>query len=418
MENLSVSLDTLFIFISTAMVLLMHAGFIMVEVGFNRDKNALNITMKNLLVVSLGPIIFYVLGFGISFGSDFNGLIGTSGFMLKNISIDLPIPLTAFFTFQAVFAATSATIVSGAVAERIKFSAFVIFSGVLIAFIYPIVGHWIWGGGWLSNLGFIDFAGSTVVHSVGGWASLVGAYLLGPRIGKYQDGKSYAIPGHNIPLGALGVLVLWFGWFGFNTGSALTASDVHLADIFTVTLLGAAAGVLSTILVTILRYKKVDVSMSLNGALIGLVSITAGAAVISPLGAIIIGALSGIILVFAIELLEKKRIDDPVGAIAVHGIGGVFGTLAVGLFSIENGLLYGGGVTLLSIQVIGIVAVMAWVLSVGYFTFKLIDRLIGIRVSEEVEIEGLDISEHGSYAYSTLFPKEQKVVLTEEKYSI
>ncbi len=405
--DLAISVDTVLVFISTALVLLMHAGFVMVEVGFNREKNALNITMKNFLIISLGPILFYLVGFAITFGEDVSGLFGTSGFLLKNIDLGLAIPLTAFFSFQAVFAATSATIVSGAVAERIKFSAFAIFSVVLLSIIYPVVGHWVWGGGWLANLGFVDFAGSTVVHSLGGWAALVGAFLLGPRIGKYENNKVTAIPGHNNPLGALGVLVLWFGWFGFNTGSALSASDVQVvSDIFTVTLLGSSAGVLSTMLVTALKYKKPDVSMSLNGALVGLVSITAGAAAFSPLGAIIVGAISGVVLVYSVELLDRIKIDDPVGAIAVHGIGGALGTIAVGLFAVDGGLFYGGGASLLIVQIVGVLAVAGWTIVASYITFKVIGILSGIRVSEEEEKVGLDISEHGSYAYSNLFHKD------------
>ncbi len=401
--DILVSLDTLLVLISTALVFLMHAGFTMVEVGFNREKNALNITMKNFIVIALGPILFYFIGFGLMFGSDVGGIIGSTGFLLTNIGDDFGVPILAFFSFQAVFAATSGTIVSGAVAERIKFYAFVLFAIILLTIIYPVVGHWVWGGGWLAKLGFVDFAGSTVVHSVGGWAALVGAFLLGPRIGKYVGKDIKAIPGHNIPFGAIGVLFLWFGWFGFNTGSALSASDIHLADIFTVTLLGGAAGVISTIMITSIRYKRPDVSLSLNGALIGLVSITAGAASFSPLAAIIVGFISGIVLVFSVELFDKIRIDDPVGAISVHGFGGVLGTLAVGFFSIDGGLFYGGGLSLLGIQSIGVISVAIWTLSTSFLIFKAIDKTIGLRVSEQEEIKGLDISEHGSYAYSILY---------------
>lgn len=407
--ELSISLDTVLVLISTVLVFIMHAGFVLVEVGFNREKNALNITMKNLLVISLGPIIFYFVGFGLMFGDDLGGILGTSGFMLKNIDVGLAIPLTAFFSFQAVFAATSATIVSGAVAERIKFSAFALFATFLLIAIYPVVGHWIWGGGWLADLGFIDFAGSTVVHSVGGWAALIGAWLIGPRIGKYVDGKVIAIPGHNIPLGALGVIILWFGWFGFNTGSALTAEDSNLiGSVFTVTLLGASGGVLSTIIVTTLKYKKPDVSMSLNGALIGLVSITAGAAVISPIGAIIVGSIAGVLLVYAVEFFDRIKIDDPVGAITVHGVGGAFGTIAVGLFAVDGGLFYGGGFNLLIIQTFGVFVVFVYTIVLSFIAFKVLERSIGLRVTYDEENNGLDISEHGSYAYSNLFLGEVK----------
>jgi len=402
------SVDTVLVLISTALVLLMHAGFVLVEVGFNREKNALNITMKNMLAISLGPILFYFVGFALTFGSDIAGLVGFSGFLLKDIDMGLTIPLSAFFAFQAVFAATGATIVSGAVAERIKFSAFAIFTVFLLIVIYPIVGHWIWGGGWLVSRGFVDFAGSTVVHSVGGWAALVGAFLLGPRIGKFVDGKPKAIPGHNIPLGALGVIILWFGWFGFNTGSALSAEDPSLiGNVFTITLLGAAAGVVSTLFVTSIKYKKPDVSLTLNGALIGLVSITAGAAVLSPLGAIIVGAISGVVLVYAIEFFDRIKIDDPVGAITVHGVGGALGTVAVGLFATDGGLFYGGGAELLTIQIIGVAAVFVYTVATSLIAFKVIEKVFGLRVSELEEKNGLDISEHGSYAYSNLFHSEQ-----------
>lgn len=409
METIALSVDTILVLLSTALVFIMHIGFTMVEVGFNREKNALNIMMKNFLVISLGPILFYFVGFGLMFGNDLGGVIGTSGFLLESVTSDFGVPLFAFFAFQAVFAATSVTIVSGAVAERINYFSFSIFAAIMIVYIYPVVGHWVWGGGWLSELGFVDFAGSTVVHSVGGWAALVGAIVVGPRIGKYVSGKATAIPGHNIPFGGVGVLLLWFGWFGFNTGSAISAGDsALLGSIFTVTLLGAAAGVVSTMLITALRYKKADASMSLNGALIGLVAITAGAASFSVTGAIIVGLISGVILVFSVEFFENIKVDDPVGAISVHGIGGVFGTLAVGLFAIDGGLFYGGGFELFIIQLIGVLAIAGWTLVLTFVVFKIIDKVFGLRVTENEEMAGLDISEHGSYAYSNLYHGEVK----------
>lgn len=409
METIALSVDTILVLLSTALVFIMHIGFTMVEVGFNREKNALNIMMKNFLVISLGPILFYFVGFGLMFGNDLGGVIGTSGFLLESVTSDFGVPLFAFFAFQAVFAATSVTIVSGAVAERINYFSFSIFAAIMIVFIYPVVGHWVWGGGWLSELGFVDFAGSTVVHSVGGWAALVGAIVVGPRIGKYVSGKATAIPGHNIPFGGVGVLLLWFGWFGFNTGSAISAGDsALLGSIFTVTLLGAAAGVVSTMLITALRYKKADASMSLNGALIGLVAITAGAASFSVTGAIIVGLISGVILVFSVEFFENIKVDDPVGAISVHGIGGVFGTLAVGLFAIDGGLFYGGGFELFIIQLFGVLAIAGWTLVLTFVVFKIIDKVFGLRVTENEEMAGLDISEHGSYAYSNLYHGEVK----------
>ncbi len=308
--------------------------------------------------------------------------------------------------FQTVFAATAATIVSGAMAERTKFSAYLIFTVVITLIIYPVSGHWTWGGGWLSELGFIDFAGSTIVHSVGAWVGLAGAIILGPRIGKYgKDGKAKAIPGHNIGFGALGVFILWFGWFGFNAGSELAAtgdSTSAIARIALTTNLSAAAGAIAAMFISWMRYKRPTLSLSLNGALAGLVAITAGTAAVSPWGAIIIGAIAGVVLVLSVEFIDQTlKVDDPVGAISVHGVCGALGTLLVGVFALDGGLLYGGGLNLLGIQAIGVLAIGAWAFIMGLILFAIIKATNGLRVEKIVEEEGLDIYEHGESAYDT-----------------
>jgi Amt family ammonium transporter len=348
--------------------------------------------------------VYFAIGFGIMFGADKFGLFGTTGFFGTGLTAEflgLNIPLEAFLIFQTVFAATAATIVSGAMAERTKFSSYIIYSFVISIVIYPVVGHWIWGGGWLSNLGMVDFAGSTVVHSVGGWAALVGASILGPRIGKFnKEGKPNAIPGHNITMGALGVFILWFGWFGFNPGSTVSGMDSSIGFIAMTTNLAAAAGGVITMFLTWVKYKKPDVSMTLNGVLAGLVGITAGCASVSLWGAIAIGAIAGVVVVFGVEFLEKVlKVDDPVGAVAVHGFCGATGTILVGLFAIEGGLFYGGGFELLGIQALGVLAVAAWTLGTSFLLFQAIKKFNGLRVEEHHEVAGLDIGEHGSVAY-------------------
>lgn len=387
----------------------MQAGFAMVEIGFTRAKNAANILMKNLMDFSIGSIAYYIIGFGIMFGADKMGLFGSSGFFLSGLTANNPEGAwqLAFWMFQAVFAATAATIVSGAMAERTQFKSYLFYSVFLTAFIYPVVGHWIWGGGWLSNIGMIDFAGSTVVHSVGGWAALIGAIILGPRIGKYTaDGKANAIPGHNLPLAALGVFILWFGWFGFNPGSTTAGTDASIAAIAVTTNLAAAAGAIFAMATVWILFGKPDLSMSLNGALAGLVAITAGCANVSPMSAIFIGAIAGIIVVFSVEFIDKiLKIDDPVGAVSVHGVCGAFGTIAVGLFAQEsfggsNGLFFGGGSELLITQITGVVSVFFWTIITAGTVFIVAKKLIGLRVSKEEELRGLDIEEHGMEAYS------------------
>ncbi len=397
------AIDTVWTLIAAFLVMIMQAGFAMVEAGFTRAKNAANIIMKNFMDFAVGSLVFWIVGFGLAFGVSQSGLFGTTGFFVNDsfAHLGLGIPLMAFVIFQTMFCATAATIVSGAMAERTKFVAYFAYSIVISALIYPVVVHWVWGGGWLANLGFIDFAGSTVVHSVGGWAGLVGAAILGPRVGKYSgDGKPNAIPAHNLTLGALGVFLLWFGWFGFNPGSTVSGTTPDIATIAVNTNLAAAAGAFAAMVFSWTRHGKPDVSLTLNGALGGLVGITAGCASVSPGGAIVIGLIAGVVTLVAVELIEKVlKIDDPVGAVAVHGVSGTWGTLAVGLFATEGGLFYGGGATLLLVQAIGVAAVFLWTMVTAFILFKVLDLVIGLRVSEEEEIAGLDIGEHAIEAY-------------------
>ena len=403
MENIGI--DTIWVLIAAALVMLMQAGFALVEIGLTRAKNSINILMKNFVDFSTGAIIFWVFGFAIMFGEDIGGFIGMGDFMSNSNEID-GIPFKASLVFQTVFAATAATIVSGAIAERTKFSAYLIFSVFITAVIYPISGHWIWGGGWLSEMGFHDFAGSTVVHSVGAWVGLAGAMIVGPRLGKYSaNGKSNAIPGHNLAFGALGVFILWFGWFGFNAGSQLAASGEDnanaIAHIFLTTNLSAVSGAMLALIVSWFRYKKPALSITMNGALAGLVGITAGCDIVTPGGAIIIGAIAGTVLVFAVEFIDKKlKIDDPVGAVSVHGVCGALGTILVGVFATDGGLLHGGGTELLVTQLLGVIAVFIWAFSLGFILFKIIKITIGVRVSRSHEDEGLDKTEHGEEIYN------------------
>lgn len=405
--DLATGLDTAWVLLGAALVFFMQAGFAMVETGFTRAKNAGNIIMKNLMDFSLGTPIFWILGFGIMFGANvFGGWLSVPSFFQGANALPGDYNF-ATLIFQTVFCATAATIVSGAMAERTKFSAYIVYSMVISAVIYPVSGHWVWGGGWLSELGFHDFAGSTAVHMVGGVAALVGAKILGPRIGKYKkDGTSVAIPGHSLTLGALGVFILWFCWFGFNGCSTVAMSDTEssslAASVFVTTNLAAACATVATMVVTWVRYKKPDVSMTLNGALAGLVAITAGCDSVTPLGAAVIGTVAGILVVFAVEFIDKKlKIDDPVGAVAVHGCCGAAGTIMTGLFAAKGGLFYGGGFSFLGIQTLGVITVIAWVAVTMTIVFLIIKHTMGLRASAEEEIEGLDIHEHGlasSYA--------------------
>ncbi|WP_283624279.1 ammonium transporter [Clostridium butyricum] len=405
----NMAIDTLWVLLGGILVFWMQAGFAMVETGFTRSKNAGNIIMKNLMDFALGSLIYWIIGFGLMFGKDAAGIIGIPGFFTDGTAENAATSVNnyAFLFFQTVFCATAATIVSGAMAERTKFISYCIYSAVISAVIYPIAGHWIWGGGWLAQLGFHDFAGSTAVHSIGGWCALVGATILGPRIGKYsKDGKSNAIPGHSLTLGALGVFILWMGWFGFNPGSSLSITGEGALElssrVFITTNLAAASAAVVTMILTWVKYGKPDVSMSLNGVLAGLVAITAGCDVVSPLGAAIIGVISAFAMVYGIEFVDKVlKVDDPVGAVGVHCINGVVGTILTGVFAMDGGLFYGGGFKFLGVQCLGVAAVAIWSVATATILFKGIKATIGLRVTREEEIRGLDIEEHGlesSYA--------------------
>lgn len=413
--DLALSLDTVWMLLAAMLVFFMQPGFALVEAGFTRTKSTANILMKNFVDFTLGSILFFAVGFGLMFGT--GGFVGMPNFF-KIDFLEMELPIEGFLVFQTVFCATAATIVSGAMAERTKFHMYLIYTIFISVLIYPVSGHWTWGGGWLMNgeegsfmtnlfgTTFHDFAGSTIVHSVGGWLSLVGAWIVGPRMGKYgKDGRSKAIPGHNLTLGALGVFILWFGWFGFNPGSQLAASGeenrIAISHVFLTTNLAACGGGVASLLTAWCRYKKPTLSLTLNGILAGLVAITAGCDAVSPIGALIIGILAGVLMVFAVDFIDRVlKIDDPVGASTVHGVCGVFGTLMVGLFSTSEGLFYGFGWSLLGAQAMGVVAVGTWALAMGFIIFKSLDKFFGLRVSKRVEEEGLDIYEHGETAYN------------------
>lgn len=405
-ENVQVVLDNVWVLVAAVLVIFMNAGFGMLETGFCRQKNAVNILSKNLIVFALATLSFWAIGFGLMF-NEANPFFGMGNFFLSGLTAEDPYAgnLTApvFFLFQAAFAGTAATIVSGAVAERIKFVDFVIFSILLTAVSYPITGHWVWSGsGWLGALptgGFSDFAGSTVVHSVGGWAALCGAAILGPRIGKFQDGQVNAIPGHNMSIATLGCLILWIGWFGFNPGSELAASTA-VPYIAVTTNLAAAAGGVSATATAWLMSGKPDLSMIINGILAGLVGITAGCAGVGFFGAVIIGLIAGVIVVFSVGFFDSIKIDDPVGAISVHLVCGMWGTLAVGLFDKSAGLFYGGGIQQLISQIIGIVAIGLFTVVFSSVVWTILKSAFGLRVAAEEELKGLDIGEHGMEAYS------------------
>ena len=400
------SVNTIWVLLGAALVFFMQAGFAMVVTGFTRAKNAGNIIMKNLMDFCLGTPIFWILGFGLMFGAGsfiggYHGIASEANY--GNGMLPDGVPFFAFFIFQTVFCATAATIVSGAMAERTKFAAYLVYSAVISAIVYPIEAHWIWGGGWLSEMGFHDFAGSTAVHMTGGVAALVGAAILGPRIGKYgKDGKPKAIPGHSLTLGALGCFILWFCWFGFNGASTVSMEGDSIAlagKVFVNTNLAAAIATCVTMAFTWIKYGKPDVSMSLNGSLAGLVAITAGCDAVSPIGAAIIGAVAGILIVLGVEFIDKVlKIDDPVGAVGVHCVNGAFGTLAVGLLAdgstTDKGLFYGGGLKLLGTQALGVVCVAAWVAVTMIVTFTVIKKTMGLRASAEEEILGMDAPEH------------------------
>ena len=407
------AVNTIWVLLGAALVFFMQAGFAMVETGFTRAKNAGNIIMKNLMDFAIGTPLFWLTGFGIMFGGAGAFIGGFDPLVRGDYSGILPagVPLPAYLIFQTVFCATAATIVSGAMAERTKFISYCIYSAVISAVVYPVSGHWIWGGGWLARMGFHDFAGSTAVHMCGGAAALIGARVLGPRIGKYtEDGKPNAILGHSLTLGALGVFILWFCWFGFN-GCSTVAMDSDAAvysagNIFVTTNLAAATATVATMIITWLRYRKPDISMTLNGSLAGLVAITAGCDMVSPAGAFFIGLIAAFVVVFGIEFIDKVcKIDDPVGAIGVHGMCGAAGTLLTGVFAVDGGLAYGGGFSFLGIQLLGVVSVILWVSVTMIITFRVLKHTIGLRASEEEETKGLDVTEHNlASSYADFMP--------------
>ncbi|MGL4518183.1 MAG: ammonium transporter [Phocaeicola sp.] len=418
-EEVATGINTVWMLLAAMLVFFMQPGFALVEAGFTRAKNSANILMKNFMDFSLGSLLFWFIGFGLMFGE--GGFVGMPHFFdLSGMGevLDLGLPIEGFLIFQTVFCATAATIVSGAMAERTKFSMYLVYTIFISVLVYPVSGHWTWGGGWLMNgeegsfmmnlfgTTFHDFAGSTIVHSLGGWMALVGASVLGPRYGKYgKDGKSKAIPGHNLTLAALGVFILWFGWFGFNPGSQLAAASgedqLAISGVFLTTNLAACAGGLFAMMVSWMKYGKPSLSLTLNGVLAGLVGITAGCDVVSPAGAALIGAICGVAMIYSVVFIEEVlKIDDPVGASSVHGVCGFLGTVMTGLFATEEGLFYGGGSGLLLAQLFGALVIGAWAVGMGFIIFKGIDKLFGIRVPLRIEEEGLDIYEHGESSYN------------------
>ena len=410
-EQINGDMGMLWMLLSGILVFFMQAGFTLVESGMTRSKNAVNIAMKNLLDICVGSLSFWLVGYSLMYGDTSNGWFFWSG-LFQGEGADL--------FFQTMFAATAATIVSGAIAGRTKYTTYIIFSIVMTAIIYPISGGWQWqGSGWLTNLGFIDFAGSSIVHSVGGWAALVAAFMVGPRIGKYVDGKVLPIPGHNQVLATLGVFILWLGWFGFNGGSQLAwggADAIGASNVVLITNLAAAAGGLGALATTWIWYGKPNLAQTLNGALAGLVSITAGCGNMTAVGAVVAGLIGGIIVVFSIEFIEKKlKIDDAIGAASVHGVVGVWGTLVIGLWGVDGdtaiGLFNGGGASQLGAQAIGALAYAAWSVGLSFIVLGILKATMGLRVSKEVEIEGLDISEHGSIAYPGKRQRDRKSVV-------
>lgn len=406
MEELSLLVNIVWVMICTFLIFFMQAGFAALETGFGRKKNAGNIVLKNLLTTAICTVVFYFIGFGVMYGQDASGLLGVSGLLnAEKVGTDgffCGLPTGVFLFYQSAFCATAATIVSGAVVGRTKLSSYITFCILATIFIYPVIGHWVWGGGWLQNQGFHDFAGSTVVHSVGGWCALIGAKLVGPRIKKYRkDGSSRPIPGHNIPLAALGVFILWFCWFGFNCGS-VQEINTGVGDIAVNTNLAAAAATLAALAVTKFRYGKPDITMTLNGTLAGLVAVTGGCDIISHEAALLVGLIAGICSTFAVEFVDKvMKIDDPVGASSVHLVGGIVGTILTAVLA-KSSVLEAMNLTrgaFLKTQVTGVVVVACYTAIMAYVAFRVIDKLIGLRVKDKIEIEGLDVHEHGMHAY-------------------
>ncbi|UJF34543.1 ammonium transporter [Paenibacillus hexagrammi] len=410
-KQLTSGLDTIWVVLTAAMILLMEGGFALLEAGFVRQKNAVSIIMKVFVDIAFGALIFYFIGFGLMYGKDVGGFIGITGFFMGGdlTHIDLTISHETYWLFQCAFVIAVISIVSGAVAERINFRAYILYTIAMTALIYPIAGHWVWAvNGWLGKLGMVDFAGSAVIHALGGFSALAAAIIIGPRIGKFSaDGSANIVPPSNLPLASVGAFILWFGWFGFNSGSTLSATNSSIGHIAVTTMLAAASGSATCILFTMFRYRKADPPMVINGALAGLVGITAGCAFVSDVAAIIIGAVCGIAMVYATEILESKGIDDPVGAFPVHGISGSIGTIAVGLCAQPNairegtaGLFYGGGFGLLGVQLLGLIVVCIWGFVLTWIFLKLINRIVPLRVSRDEELVGLDVGIHGVPAYS------------------
>ncbi|MEX1376894.1 MAG: ammonium transporter [Eubacteriales bacterium] len=402
--ELTLAVNTVWIVISSALVFIMHAGFACVEAGFTQSKNTANIIMKNFMTIAIGTIAYYIIGYSIMFGKDVSGILGWNGLGINSGGEPDNLPLEVFWFFQAVFAATCATIVSGAVAERTKFNVYLFFCLFICSCIYPITGHWIWGGGWLAQRGFHDFAGSTAVHAMGGFSALAAAKIVGARAGKYtHKKKSNTIPAHSIPLGALGVLLLWFGWFGFNCGSTLAADPQAIGVIAVNTVLAGASAALAAMLFTYFKNKKSDVGMTLNGCLAGLVGVTAGCDAVTANGAIAIGVICSLVMIYACEAIDKKLcIDDPVGAISVHGVCGALGTILVGVFAVDGGLLYGGSWSLIGIQSLGVLVCGTLAFSSAALFFYLAKITVKVRVHRREEVLGLDEAEHGISAYDML----------------
>lgn len=398
LETLSSGLDTIWVILTAAMILLMEGGFALLEAGFVRSKNSVNIIMKVFADITIGTLCYFLVGFGLMYGADYLGITGTSGFLLKGdlSHLDLNISIDAFWLFQGAFVIAVISIVSGAVAERINFRAYLLFVVLMTAFIYPVAGHWVWGGGWLGKLGMQDFAGSAVIHALGGFAALAAAILIGPRKGKFsaEGFSSIALPS-NLPLASVGTFLLWFGWFGFNAGSTLAATDGRIGHIAIVTMLSAAAGGATTLIYTLFRYGRSDAPSVINGSLAGLVGITAGCAFVSDYAAILIGVVSGLLMMAVTNWLEARKIDDPVGAFPVHAASGMWGTIAVGLFATEGGLFTGGGWHLLGIQSLGLAVLCIWGFVLTWISFKIINIWIPIRSTDEEQDLGLDISYHG-----------------------
>lgn len=400
-ESLQTGMDTIWVVLTAAMIILMEGGFALLEAGFVRNKNSVNIIMKVFADIIIGTLCYFFIGFALMYGSDILGIIGTNGFLLKGdlSHLDLTVSLDTYWLFQGAFVIAVISIVSGAVAERINFRAYLLYAVVMTAIIYPIAGHWVWGGGWLGKLGMIDFAGSAVIHALGGFAALAAAILIGPRKGKYTSlgTSSVALPS-NLPLASVGAFLLWFGWFGFNAGSTLQATDVRIGHIAIVTMLSAASGGAATMFYTLFRYGRSDAPSVINGSLAGLVAITAGCAYVSDIAALFIGAVAGFLMMAVTNWLEAMKIDDPVGAFPVHAASGVWGTLALALFAPEGGLFTEGDWHLLGIQLLGLIALCAWGFGATWLSLKIINIWLPIRATEEEEEIGLDISYHGIMA--------------------